>query len=99
MQEEQVKKALPADTITSDMKLDKAIALIKDSAKPKKKTKKKAEAKAEDKAEDKAEMGGAFTYPPSTEYGVNGGSWKGEFFYEFSTYGYRADQSRRRTLV
>ena len=55
MQEEQVKKALPADTITSDMKLDKAIALIKDSAKPKKKTKKKAEAKAEDKAEDKAE--------------------------------------------
>lgn len=51
MQEEQVKKALPADTITSDMKLDKAIALIKDSAKPKK----KAEAKAEDKAEDKAE--------------------------------------------
>ena len=38
-----------------DMKLDKAIALIKDSAKPKKKTKKKAEAKAEDKAEDKAE--------------------------------------------
>lgn len=55
MQEEQVKKALPADTITSDMKLDKAIALIKDSAKPKKKTKKKAEAKAEDKAEESAE--------------------------------------------
>lgn len=55
MQEEQVKKALPADTITSDMKLDKAIELIKDTAKPKKKTKKKAEAKAEDKAEDKAE--------------------------------------------
>ena len=55
MQEEQVKKALPADTITSDMKLDKAIALIKDSAKPKKKTKKKAEAKTEDKAEESAE--------------------------------------------
>ena len=55
MQEEQVKKALPADTITSDMKLDKPLALIKDSAKPKKKTKKKAEAKAEDKAEESAE--------------------------------------------
>ena len=51
MQEEQVKKALPADTITSDMKLDKAIALIKDSAKPKKKTKKKAEDKTEETAE------------------------------------------------
>ena len=44
---EQVKKALPADSITSDMKIDKAIALIKDSAKPKKKSKKKAEEKAE----------------------------------------------------
>ena len=47
MDAEQVKKALPADSITSDMKIDKAIALIKDSAKPKKKSKKKAEEKAE----------------------------------------------------
>ncbi len=51
MEAEQVKKALPADSITSDMKLDKAIALIRDSAKPKKKTKKKAEDKAEESAE------------------------------------------------
>ncbi len=51
MEAEQVKKALPADSITSDMKLDKAIALIKDSAKPKKKAKKKAEDKAEESAE------------------------------------------------
>lgn len=49
MQLEQVKSALPADTITSDMKLDKALALIKDTSKPKKKTKKKAE-ESEDKA-------------------------------------------------
>ncbi len=51
MEAEQVKKALPADSITSDMKLDKAIALIRDSAKPKKKAKKKAEDKAEESAE------------------------------------------------
>ncbi len=44
---QQVKNALPAESITSDMKLDKAIALIKDSAKPKKKAKKKAEESAE----------------------------------------------------
>lgn len=48
---EQVKNALPSESITSDMKLDKAIALIKDSAKPKKKAKKKAEDKAEESAE------------------------------------------------
>ena len=48
---EQIKKALPAASITSDMKLDKAIELIKDTAKPKKKTKKKAEDKTEETAE------------------------------------------------
>ena len=47
MELDQVKKALPADTITGDMKLDKAIALIKDTSKPKKKTKKKADDAAE----------------------------------------------------
>lgn len=47
MEIEQVKKALTADSITGDMKLDKAIALIKDHAKPKKKSKKKAEEKTE----------------------------------------------------
>lgn len=46
MDTERVKKVLPVDTITSDMKLDKAIALIKDTAKPKKKSKKKAEESA-----------------------------------------------------
>ncbi|MDO4669358.1 MAG: trigger factor, partial [Butyricicoccus pullicaecorum] len=46
MEAEQVKKALPADSITSDMKLDKAVSFIKDNAKPKKKSKKKAEEKA-----------------------------------------------------
>lgn len=51
MEAEQIKKALPAASITSDMKLDKAIELIKDTAKPKKKTKKKAEDKAEESAE------------------------------------------------
>lgn len=51
MEVEQVKKALPADSITSDMKLDKAISLIKDNAKPKKKSKKKAEEKASESAE------------------------------------------------
>nr|WP_297279833.1 trigger factor [uncultured Butyricicoccus sp.] len=50
MDTERVKKVLPVDTITSDMKLDKAIALIKDTAKPKKKSKKKAEDKAEESA-------------------------------------------------
>ena len=50
MDTERVKKVLPVDTITSDMKLDKAIALIKDTAKPKKKSKKKAEEKAEESA-------------------------------------------------
>lgn len=50
MDAERVKKVLPVDTITSDMKLDKAIALIKDTAKPKKKSKKKAEEKAEESA-------------------------------------------------
>lgn len=51
MDVEQVKKALPADSITSDMKLDKAVSLIKDNAKPKKKSKKKAEDKAAESAE------------------------------------------------
>ena len=51
MEVEQIKKALPAASITSDMKLDKAIELIKDTAKPKKKTKKKAEDKTEETAE------------------------------------------------
>ena len=51
MELEQVKKALPADTITGDMKLDKAIALIKDTSKPKKKTKKKAEDESAETAE------------------------------------------------
>ncbi|MBS5144679.1 MAG: trigger factor [Butyricicoccus pullicaecorum] len=51
MEVEQVKKALPADSITSDMKLDKAVSLIKDNAKPKKKSKKKAEEKASESAE------------------------------------------------
>lgn len=51
MEVEQVKKALPADSITSDMKLDKAVSFIKDHAKPKKKSKKKAEEKASDSAE------------------------------------------------
>lgn len=51
MDVEQVKKALPADSITSDMKLDKAVSLIKDNAKPKKKAKKKAEDKAAESAE------------------------------------------------
>lgn len=51
METEQVKKALPADSIMGDMKLDKAITLIKDTAKPKKKAKKKAEGKAEESAE------------------------------------------------
>ena len=41
MQEEQSKQELPADTITSYMKLDKAIALIKDLLKHKQTTKKK----------------------------------------------------------
>ena len=50
MEVEQVKKALPADSITSDMKLDKAVSLIKDNAKPKKKSKKKAEEKASESA-------------------------------------------------
>ena len=52
MEVEQIKKALPAASITSDMKLDKAIELIKDTAKPKKKKTKK---KAEDKTEETAE--------------------------------------------
>ena len=51
MEVEQVKKALPADSIISDMKLDKAVSFIKDHAKPKKKSKKKAEEKASDSAE------------------------------------------------
>ncbi|MBS5149780.1 MAG: trigger factor [Butyricicoccus pullicaecorum] len=51
MEAEQVKKALPADSITSDMKLDKAVSFIKDNAKPKKKSKKKAEEKASESAE------------------------------------------------
>lgn len=51
MEVEQVKKALPVDSIISDMKLDKAVSFIKDHAKPKKKSKKKAEEKASDSAE------------------------------------------------
>lgn len=42
MDVEQVKKVLPVDAMVADMKMDRAIAFIKDNAKPKKKSRKKA---------------------------------------------------------
>lgn len=51
MEAEKVKEVLTVESITADMKLDKAVDLIKDNAKPKKKSKKKAEEKAAESAE------------------------------------------------
>ena len=48
---EQVKKVLPAESLTDDLKMDKALACVKDSSKPIKKAKKKAEDTEEAAAE------------------------------------------------
>ena len=48
---EQVKKILPAEALTDDLKMDKALACVKDSSKPVKKSKKKDDEAKEESAE------------------------------------------------
>ena len=48
---EQVKKILPAEALTDDLKMDKALACVKDSFKPVKKSKKKDDEAKEESAE------------------------------------------------
>ena len=48
---EQVKKILPAESMTEDLKMDKALACVKDSSKPVKKSKKKDDEAKEEAAE------------------------------------------------